>query len=210
MLILHHFIGVTVGENKNKLYSAISLVELLFPVTGMPDITCCTGFANFARYTRGIFYPLMNSLLTMQEYIPFIQANLILVVAWVALLVALVVITVKQKTAGYKMLSPAEATLLVNHHNAVLVDVRHKDEFRNGHIAGAVHISAKDIRENNLHQIENDRTNPIIIVCKTGQTAQEAAKHLVKAGFEQVNVLQDGLIAWNEAKLPLVSGKKKK
>lgn len=146
----------------------------------------------------------------MQEYIPFVQENLILVVAWVGLLVAIVVTTLKQQMAGYKYASPAEATLLVNHNDAVLVDVRNKDEFRTGHIAGAVHISAKEIRENNFAQIENKKTNPIIVVCKTGQTAVESANLLIKAGFEQVHILKDGLISWNEAKLPLVSGKKKK
>ena len=146
----------------------------------------------------------------MQEYIPFIQENLILVVAWVGLLLAIIVTVVKQRMAGYKYATPSEATLLVNHHDALLIDVRNKDEFRSGHIAGSVHISAKDIRENNFAQIESKKTTPIIVVCKAGQTAVGSANLLIKAGFEQVHVLKDGLIAWNEAKLPLVNGKKKK
>ncbi|MFA0708579.1 rhodanese-like domain-containing protein, partial [Vibrio sp. 10N.222.48.A3] len=44
--------------------------------------------------------------------------------------------------------------------------------------------------------------------CKTGQTAQESANLLVKAGFENVSVLKSGLVAWSEANLPLVKGKK--
>ncbi|MCV6021323.1 rhodanese-like domain-containing protein, partial [Escherichia coli] len=39
-------------------------------------------------------------------------------------------------------------------------------------------------------------------------TAQESANLLVKAGFENVSLLKNGLIAWNEANLPLVRGKK--
>ncbi|WP_200853911.1 rhodanese-like domain-containing protein, partial [Klebsiella pneumoniae] len=47
-----------------------------------------------------------------------------------------------------------------------------------------------------------------IVVCKTGQTARESADLLTKAGFEKVNLLKNGLIAWNEANLPLVRGKR--
>lgn len=146
----------------------------------------------------------------MLELLPFIQDNLILVVVWVGLLLALVVSIIKQKTARYKIVSPSEATLLVNHNEGMLVDIRTKDEFRAGHIAGSVHISAKDIKDGNLVAIENNQNSPIVLICKTGQTAIESANQLVKAGFEQVSVLKDGLISWNEAKLPLVSSKKKK
>ncbi|MEL0611507.1 rhodanese-like domain-containing protein, partial [Vibrio echinoideorum] len=49
---------------------------------------------------------------------------------------------------------------------------------------------------------------PIIVVSKTGQTAQESANLLVKAGFENVSVLKSRLVAWSEANLPFGNGKK--
>ena len=89
-----------------------------------------------------------------------------------------------------------------------MVDIRSKDEFKQGHITDAIHILPSDIKAGNLAGLESHKSNPIIVVCKTGQTARESADLLTKAGFEKVNLLKNGLIAWNEANLPLVRGKR--
>lgn len=146
----------------------------------------------------------------MQQFIEFIQSNLVLSLVWVGLLLTLIFTTIKQKTARYKILSPNDATMLVNRKNAVFIDVRSRDDYRAGHIAGAIHVLAKDIKANALNEIEKYKSAPIILVCKTGQTAIESANVLAAAGFEDLNVLKDGLISWNETNLPLIRNKKKK
>lgn len=144
----------------------------------------------------------------MQEYIAFFQENMILSLVWVGLLIALIMNIVKSATAAYKEITANEVTTLMNRENGVVVDIRAKDEFRKGHITDAVHILPSDIKAGNFGSLENRKSDPIIVVCKTGQTAQESANLLAKAGFEKVNLLKNGLIAWNEANLPLVKGKK--
>ncbi len=146
----------------------------------------------------------------MQEFTAFLQENLLLSVLWVGLAAALIASIIKEKTSPYKFLSPSDATLLVNRHEGVFVDVRSRDDFRSGHITDAINLAAKEIKDNNLSVIENLKSTPIILICKTGQTAIESAQALAKAGFENINVLKDGLISWNEANLPLVRNKKKK
>lgn len=146
----------------------------------------------------------------MQQFIEFIQSEPILSLVWIGLVLALIMSVVQQKIARYKTVSPSDATKLVNHENAVFVDVRNRDEYRAGHIAGSLHVLAKDIKANMLTEIEKYKSAPIILVCKRGQTAIESANVLTKAGFENVSVLQDGLISWNEANLPLIRNKKKK
>ncbi|KXF82740.1 rhodanese-like domain-containing protein [Enterovibrio coralii] len=146
----------------------------------------------------------------MQQFIEFVQSNLILSLVWVGLVVALIVSVIKQKTAAYKIVTPNDATVLVNRENGVIVDIRSRDDYRAGHIAGALHVLAKDIKANTFGEIEKHKSDPIIVVCKTGQTAVESANALAQAGFENVNVLKDGLISWNEANLPLIRSKKKK
>ena len=47
----------------------------------------------------------------------------------------------------------------------------------------------------------------MVLVCKTGQSAGDAAKRLKKAGFEQVYVLDGGIGGWQQADLPLVKGR---
>lgn len=144
----------------------------------------------------------------MQEYIEFFQQNLVLSVVWIGLLVAIVVTVFKSSTAVFKTITAAETTLLMNKENGVVVDIRSKDEFKAGHITDALHILPSEIKEGNMANLEKHKSDPIIVVCKTGQTARESANLLAKAGFEKVNLLKNGLISWNEANLPLVRGKK--
>lgn len=76
----------------------------------------------------------------MQEYIEFFQQHMILSLAWVGLLVALIVNLFKSSTAKYQTISVNELTALVNKENGLIVDVRSKDEYRQGHITDAVNI----------------------------------------------------------------------
>ncbi len=144
----------------------------------------------------------------MQEYIQFFQQNMILSLVWVGLLIALIMNIVKSATAAYKVVNVSQLTHLLNRENGVVVDIRTRDEFKSGHITDSVHILPSDIKAGNLGSLENRKSDPIILVCKTGQTAQESANLLAKAGFTNVNLLNNGLLAWNDAKLPLVRGKK--
>jgi rhodanese-related sulfurtransferase len=48
---------------------------------------------------------------------------------------------------------------------------------------------------------------PVVVICRSGQTAQGAAQRLVKAGFEKVYYLGGGMGAWTQAQLPVVKGK---
>ncbi|KDM90644.1 rhodanese-like domain-containing protein [Photobacterium galatheae] len=144
----------------------------------------------------------------MQQFIEFVTSNPILSLVWVGLVVALLASIVKQKTAGYAVVTPNQATVMVNREDGIFVDIRNKDEFQRGHIAGALHILPSEIKAEKLAPLEKYKSAPIIVVCKTGQTAQESANLLHKAGFSNVNLLKDGLISWNEANMPLVKGKK--
>lgn len=144
----------------------------------------------------------------MQEYIQFFQHNMILSLIWVGILVALIMNIIKSKNAAYKEVSAAQVTQLMNRENGVVVDIRTKDEFKRGHITDALHILPSDIKSGNLGGLENHKSDPIVVVCKNGQTAADSANQLAKAGFEKVYLLKNGLVAWGEANLPLVRGKK--
>ncbi|HIF9374182.1 TPA: rhodanese-like domain-containing protein [Photobacterium damselae] len=146
----------------------------------------------------------------MQQFMEFVSSHSMLSIVWIGLVVAIIASLVKQKTAGYQVVTANDATLLVNREEGVFVDIRSQEEFRKGHIAGSVHILPSQIKDQNFANLENYKDAPIVVVCKTGQTAQESANLLHKAGFTKVNLLKDGLISWNEANLPLVRGKSNK
>ena len=96
----------------------------------------------------------------------------------------------------------------MNREEGLVVDIRTNDEYRKGHITDAVHILPSDIKSGNLAGLEKRKSDPIIVVCNSGHNARESANLLAKAGFENVNLLKNGLVAWREANLPLVKGKK--
>lgn len=143
----------------------------------------------------------------MQEYSDFFMQNKILVLVWVGILVTLVVTIFKSVTSKYKLIDPDQLTFLMNREQGVVVDLRSKDEYAHGHITDSIHLMGSDIKAGNLGKLESHKSDPIILVCKTGQTAQAHAGDLIAAGFENVSVLKNGLTSWNDASLPLVSNK---
>lgn len=69
-------------------------------------------------------------------------------------------------------------------HGAVIVDVRSKGEYANGHIKGSLNIPV-DALKNNLSKI-NDKNQPVITCCASGMRSG-VAKNLLKAnGYTQV------------------------
>jgi rhodanese-related sulfurtransferase len=140
----------------------------------------------------------------MQAYIEFFQANPIMSLAWVGLFTALIISVIKSSTSKVKNISHQELTILVNRQNAKIVDVRAKEEFKKGHIIDSLNVTLADIKNNQATSLEKYKTNPIILVCKTGMTSSQAAQLLVKQGFENVHNLKDGVDGWQTANLPLV------
>jgi len=107
---------------------------------------------------------------------------------------------------GFKALRPAELTALVNRDNALVVDLRPAADFEKGHIPGSKNVQMTQFDPENK-QLTAAKALPVVLVCKAGQTAGDAAKRLKKAGFERVHVLDGGIAAWQQADLPLAKGR---
>ncbi|BET41825.1 rhodanese-like domain-containing protein [Atlantibacter hermannii] len=137
----------------------------------------------------------------------FVSRHPILSIAWVALLGAVLFTTFKSLTSKVKVISRGEATRLINKEDAVVVDIRQRDDFRKGHIASALNVLPNEIKANNTGELDKHKAQPIIVVDGNGMSAQESANALLKAGFERVFVLKDGVAGWSGENLPLVRGK---
>ena len=136
----------------------------------------------------------------------FAAQNPILSSIFVVLTVALVYTEAARLFVGYKTVSPAQLTDLINRESALLVDVSAIAEFDKGHILGAKHVAMSQFDpENKL--LAKAKELPVAVVCRTGQSSSEAAKRLHKAGFTRVYWLNDGLNAWIQADLPLTKGR---
>ncbi|BBE75083.1 Rhodanese-related sulfurtransferase [Enterobacter sp. NFR05] len=154
------------------------------------------------------FYSLIRELLPpMQEIMQFVSRHPVLCLAWVVLLGAVLFMTFKGLASKVKVITRGEATRLINKEDAVIVDLRQRDDFRKGHIAGSVNLLPTEIKANNVGELEKHKSKPVIVVDGSGMQAQEPANALIKAGFEQVFVLKEGIAGWSGENLPLVRGK---
>ena len=144
--------------------------------------------------------------MSFDALIAFAAQSPILSSIFVVLTVALVYTEVARLFVGYKTVSPAQLTDLINRESALLVDVSAIAEFEKGHILGAKHVAMSQFDpENKL--LAKAKELPVAVVCRTGQSSSEAAKRLHKAGFTRVYWLNDGLNAWIQAELPLTKGR---
>jgi rhodanese-related sulfurtransferase len=120
-----------------------------------------------------------------------------------AILALLAWTAVRERLLGIRSVGPAEATLLISHKDAVVVDVREPHEVKDGTILNAVHIPVGQVKDS-LGKLEKFRDRPIIVGCRSGSRSGSAAAALVKAGFGEVYNLRGGMMAWQNANLPLV------
>ncbi|CAB0150672.1 Thiosulfate sulfurtransferase GlpE [Pseudidiomarina piscicola] len=141
----------------------------------------------------------------MEQILAFAADHYLMSILWVVLLIAIIVTYAQAATSKVKALSPQQATLLVNRNDGVFVDTRSIDEFRKGHIHGAINLPAERIRKNDTAALEKYKSAPIVVVCATGMTAKSMAQQLTKAGYENVALLQGGISAWQGASFPLVN-----
>lgn len=129
----------------------------------------------------------------------FLETNNLMLIA-TAVLSGLMLMwpSIQNKRAG-QMVEPIAAVQMMNHQDALIVDIRAPGSFDKGRIPQSRNIPVKDF-ETRLEKEPKDK--PIIVVCDRGQLAVGAAAKLRESGFTQVSVLKGGLSAWVGADLP--------
>lgn len=132
----------------------------------------------------------------------FLHQNVLLVIAFFVLLVFLIL---EERTGvnSNVRLSPQAAVDLINRQHARVLDVRDKSDFNSGHIPGSIHLPLVDFSVN--HQLIRSKKDKVLIVlaAKSKEDLDIFSK-LKKAGFSQVYMLKGGLVAWNDAQMPLI------
>lgn len=69
--------------------------------------------------------------------------------------------------------------------DVIVVDVRKEDEFKAGHIKGAINIALEDI-EAKLSELEAYKDKTVVLYCNTGNRSGKAGTQLVEKGFKTV------------------------
>lgn len=136
----------------------------------------------------------------IEQLLEFMANHWILTSIWSVIIILLVI---HEGERGGSQLSTTQVTRMINNENAVVIDIRKKEDFRTGHLPDSVNIQAQGF-ETHLGQLEIYRDRPIILICKTGTTAGAVGLILKKAGFDNVTRLKGGITEWQSHGLPLV------
>ena len=78
---------------------------------------------------------------------------------------------------------------------AVVVDVRTPVEYANGHIPGAVLVPVEELRKGSDLGLLPDKWAELLLYCRTGLRAEEAAGLLTGKGYENVHDF-GGIVDW--------------
>lgn len=101
------------------------------------------------------------------------------------------------------VLTPDDLAGLLRQHPATrLLDVRTPGEFESQHIAGAYNVPLDTLGEH-AAEIRANVTDPVVLVCRSGQRARKAEDALRNAGMRNLHVLDGGMAAWTTAGLPV-------
>lgn len=93
--------------------------------------------------------------------------------------------------------SPKDAAKMFFEQKAIILDVREQHEWKEQHIAGAIHIPLDQV-ESRLTELEQYKGSNIVVQCRSGKRSAKAASSLQAAGFTKVFNLSGGIIAWGE------------
>lgn len=88
---------------------------------------------------------------------------------------------------------------------ALLIDVREADEYAQGHAPGSTLIPLGQLAQR-LQEIARYKDKPVVLICHSGRRSAQALKLLEGAGFSAAANVEGGMIAWQQAGLPVISG----
>ena len=89
-----------------------------------------------------------------------------------------------------------------------LIDVRTPVEFREVHVDFARNVPLDQLNAAHIAAGRNGLSEPLYVICRSGNRAKQACEKLVAAGDTNVVNVEGGTLAWEQAGLPVTRGKK--
>lgn len=110
------------------------------------------------------------------------------------LIVFFVVGCEKKEDIMVNKITPKEVYNSINTGKYVIVDVREKNEYNEGHISNAINVSVDSISDAMEKIVVNKNIN-IVVYCRSGSRSLEATKKLVQLGYTNVYDM-GGILNW--------------
>ena len=112
--------------------------------------------------------------------------------------------TEKKSAAKFQNIKPDQFDALrkADTNSTVVLDVRTKKEYREGHIPGSVMIDfTEDDFEQQVAKLDKDKT--YLVQCASGGRSARACKKMEQLGFKKLYNLEGGMGAWEKAGKPV-------
>lgn len=97
--------------------------------------------------------------------------------------------------AAYHKISAAEAKEMMEQSEVTIVDVRTLQEYKEGHVPGAINIPNEEILDTEPELLK-DKDATLLVYCRSGRRSKDASDKLVKMGYKNVYDF-GGIIDWN-------------
>ncbi|MBX9586472.1 MAG: rhodanese-like domain-containing protein [Gammaproteobacteria bacterium] len=139
----------------------------------------------------------------MNDLLPFLLAHWPLTLAFVITLGTLLFFELKDRQGGAQRIDCTEMTRLINHEKALVIDVRKKEEYQQGHIISALNITPENFKDQQA-QLQKAKNRPIILIDSNGSGINPMLKLLQQEGLSAC-YLGGGLSAWRQEGLPVTT-----
>jgi rhodanese-related sulfurtransferase len=109
---------------------------------------------------------------------------------------------VQRRVSPVKDVGTFNVTHMINHRDALLVDVRDPKEYEAGRIPNALNIPLAQLAGRS-DELARHTARPVIAYCARGNRSRSAGSTLQKLGFAEIYSLSGGFQAWKSAGLPV-------
>ncbi len=176
-------------KNENIVFSATieSIHDNSIMVTTSDDLSFDKASVDFDKKLKIPFTPAVGQTVEI-EALPEIRESY-------PVQITAVKISLKDesKKAEYKKITPNEAIEMMSE-DVIILDVRTKAEFDEGHIPNAVLLPDADITQR-AEEALPDKDQTILVYCRSGRRSALAAKDLIQLGYTSVYDF-GGILDW--------------
>ncbi len=107
-----------------------------------------------------------------------------------------------RRVSAIHAVNSTDAEKLIRDVGVFLLDVQPAEDFKGGHIPGATSIPVKELAQR-LRELPADKTQPILVYCRSGERSSRAAQLLHQSGRKDIYHLTGGLRSWVTAQRPV-------
>jgi len=144
-----------------------------------------------------------------QQILEFSTNHPILVPSFFALAGLIIFTELRNFTQKFSTVGPSGAISIINSNDTVLLDVREMSEVTSGTLNDAIHIPLSTLTKR-VAELDKYKDSSIMVYCRSGNRSGSVCRTLSGRGFGNVYNLAGGIMAWEDAHLPVSKSKKSK